>query len=209
MVTAFGAFQTYYRAGFLKDETPSDISWVGSMQAFLLLFAGFLAGPAFDAGYFRHLLGAGAFLTTFGLMMTSLCHEYWQVLLAQGFCVGVGYGCAYIPTVSNIPSYFLKRRAIAYGLLATGTSFGGVVYPILFNKLQPRIGFPWTTRIMAFVNLALFAVTMAVTKVRTLPRQKRSLFQISAFEEVPFTLYCAAILFGFIGFLGPGMSDPS
>lgn len=63
-------FQTIYEIDILKDESPSNISWIGSIQAFLLLFMGALSGPAFDAGYFKHLVIAGNLLIVFGLMMT-------------------------------------------------------------------------------------------------------------------------------------------
>jgi hypothetical protein len=32
----------------------------------------------------------GTVLTAFGLMMTSLCHEYYQFFLAQGVVTGAG-----------------------------------------------------------------------------------------------------------------------
>ena len=66
----YGIFQTYYQADFLRDNSPSQISWIGSIQAFLLLFAGPLFGPFYDAGYFRHLCIGGNLLVVFGMMMT-------------------------------------------------------------------------------------------------------------------------------------------
>ena len=46
-------------------------------------------------GYVRLLLAGGSFLIVFGQMMLSLCHEFWQALLAQGFCIGIGAGCLF------------------------------------------------------------------------------------------------------------------
>ncbi len=109
----------------LKDETPSRISWIGSIQAFLLLLVGgLLTGPVFDAGHLRGLVIAGTILTVFGMMMTSLCKEYWQVVLAQGLVVGVGSGCMLLPSVAVFPQYFTKRRALATGIAAAGSSLG-------------------------------------------------------------------------------------
>lgn len=50
-MNTFGVFQTYYETGLLIQETPSNISWIGSIQAFLLLLCGLFAGPLFDMGY--------------------------------------------------------------------------------------------------------------------------------------------------------------
>ena len=83
VTNAFGVFQSFYvNTGYIQSS-PSDISIIGAVQAFFLLGFGLLTGPLFDKGYFYHLLAAGSFLTVFGVMMTSLCKEYWQVLLAR------------------------------------------------------------------------------------------------------------------------------
>ena len=79
---AFGVFQTYYEQEL--PQSPSEISWIGSLQALLLIGVGVLAGPAYDAGFFTELFWAVALLVPFGFMMTSLSKEYWQIILAQG-----------------------------------------------------------------------------------------------------------------------------
>lgn len=102
----------------------SDISWIGSIQAFCLLFVGALTGPVYDAGYFEALLIAGSFLVVFGQMMTSLCHAYWQVILAQAVTIGIGCGCLFIPSVALVSTYFTTKIALAIGLAASGSSLG-------------------------------------------------------------------------------------
>ena len=78
IANTFGAFQTYYESNLLVEQSPSNISWIGSIQAFLLLFIGGLCtGPIFDAGYVRELVIVGSLLSVSGMMMTSICQEYW------------------------------------------------------------------------------------------------------------------------------------
>jgi hypothetical protein len=83
-----------------------------------------LAGPLYDAGYFTTLICSGTFLTVLGYMMTSLCTEYWQVMLAQGIVVGFGSSFLYIPSIAIIPQYFDKRKALAGGVAASGSGLG-------------------------------------------------------------------------------------
>jgi hypothetical protein len=123
-VNTFGAYQTYYQSGILSSSSPSDISWIGSVQAFLLMLVGALTGPIYDAGYFRALLSVGSFLVVFGFMMLSLASTYWQVILAQGICVGLGAGCLFVPSVAILSTYFSTRVATAMGLAAAGSSLG-------------------------------------------------------------------------------------
>lgn len=88
------------------------------------MIVGAVTGPLYDAGYFYHLISTGSFLVVFGLMMTSLCTEYWQVMLAQAVCIGLGCGCIFVPSVAILPQYFTTRKAFAMGLAASGSSLG-------------------------------------------------------------------------------------
>lgn len=135
IVNTFGAFQIYYENGLLAHETPSNISWIGSIQAFLLLIiGGLITGPIYDAGHLRGLVVFGTFAGVFGMMMTSLCTEYWQVVLAQGIVVACGSGCLMLPGVAVMPQYFTKRRAFTTGLAATGSSFGKLTQSETFGQ---------------------------------------------------------------------------
>ena len=87
---AFGAFQAYYEASLLSHTPASTISWIGTIEGFLLLLLGIIAGPLYDLGYIRWLILTGSFLVVFGMMMLSLATQYYQVLLSHGICVGIG-----------------------------------------------------------------------------------------------------------------------
>jgi MFS family permease len=63
-------------------------------------------------------------MLTFGMFMTSLCKEYWQILLAQGVFMGLGTGCSFTPTTGVIASYFGKKRGLAMGIVSTGSTIG-------------------------------------------------------------------------------------
>ena len=66
----------------------------------------------------------GSFLVVFGMMMTSLCKEYWQLVLAQGIVVGLGNAALFVPSIALLPPYFLKRRALSTGIAITGGNVG-------------------------------------------------------------------------------------
>ncbi|GLB09922.1 hypothetical protein AtubIFM57258_005854 [Aspergillus tubingensis] len=202
-VNTYGAFQAYYELSLLKDQSSSDISWIGAIQAFLLLLIGVITGQLYDSGYFYVLILTGSALIVVGFMTLSVCTSYWQVLLAQAFCIGLGNGCLYIPSVAIIPQYFSSRRPIATALAASGSSLGGVLYPIIFRQLQPRIGFGWATRTIGFVALATTAFSLSVMRVRQTPKTRRVLTEFSAFKEIPYSLFCVAMFFGYIGFFNP------
>lgn len=193
----------YYETDLLATASPSAISWIGSIQAFLLLLVGALTGPIYDAGYFRELLFAGSFLLVFGQMMLSLCHAYYQVLLAQAFCIGIGTGMLFIPSIAILSTYFSHRIGTAIGIAASGSSFGGVIYPIVFHRLLPKIGFAWTTRVLGFIILGTMIVPNVVMRVRVLPAKQRSLLDLRAFCIPAYSLQVAGFFCGFMGLYMP------
>ncbi|KAJ6013847.1 hypothetical protein N7540_008438 [Penicillium herquei] len=210
LVNTFGVFQTYYEETLLSAYSASSISWIGTVQGFLLLLAGVIVGPAFDKGHLKSLLTIGLFLVVFGLMMTSLSKEYYQVFLAHGVVVGIGCAFLFLPSIAVVATYFSSRRALATGITAAGGSIGSVIYPIVFHKLIGPVGFGWTTRIIAFIALAGTTFSLAIMRQRLPPPQKaRSLIDLSAFKELPFVLLCFALFFSFTGLYFPFFYLPS
>jgi hypothetical protein len=137
LLNTFGVYQTYYESGELFQASSSDISWIGSVQAFCLLVVGFITGPLFDKGHLRLLLILGSFGVVFGHMMLSLCSTFWQTLLAQGFVIGLGAGCLFVPAVAILPTYFQTKLGLVVGLAASGSSMGGTYLHFLRSFAPP------------------------------------------------------------------------
>ena len=57
----------------------------------------------------------------------------------------------FVPAFNCIAGYFDKKRAAAFGVVATGSSTGGVVFPIMVSRLIDRVGCGWAMRISAFL----------------------------------------------------------
>ncbi|BFZ59654.1 hypothetical protein YB2330_000668 [Saitoella coloradoensis] len=195
-VNAFGVFQNYYQTHQLSAHTPSDISWIGSMQLFLIFFAGLFVGRYFDGGYFfgsglkgRSLSLTGSVLYVFSIFMTSLCHTYWQFFLAQGVAFGIGLGMLFLPAVSIIGHWFRTKRALAMGLLASGSSIGGIIFPIMLQHLIPKIGYPWTVRVIAFLIMGCLVIANLTMRTRLPPRESGPFFDVTAFRDVPYMLF--------------------
>lgn len=57
-------------------------------------------------------------------MMLSLCNQYYQVVLAQGLCTGLGGGLIYVPALAIVSSQFSTKRPLAVGIASTGSNIG-------------------------------------------------------------------------------------
>lgn len=74
----------------------------------------------------------------------------------------------------------------------------------MFHKLIDRVGFGWTTRVIAFVALASLLFSIAVMKSRLPPpTQARQLLDLMAFRDIPFLIYCLALFFDLVGLYFP------
>lgn len=193
--SAFGVYQLYYTETMKLPR--SQISWIGSIQIAITFAICTVSGRLSDAGYNRATVIGGSTLAVFGTAMTSLATEYWQILLAQGICTGIGLGLLFMPGVAVVSSYFYKRRSFALAMAATGTGSGSVIFPATVQYLIPRIGFPWAVRCAALVALVICALSLALLRPRLKPRRSGPLVEWGAFKEPPYVLFTLGTFFLF------------
>ncbi|UKZ77003.1 hypothetical protein TrVFT333_004719 [Trichoderma virens FT-333] len=204
IVNSFGVYQAYYESDLLSSRSPSEISWIGTFQGFLLVCFGIVGGPLFDYGYFHYLMVVGSLLIVVGLMTLSLATTYWQIFLAQGLCIGLGAGCLFAPSIAIVATYFSTKRALATGITAAGGSIGSVIYPIVLRRLAPQVGFPWATRVVGFI--ALFGLVISNLVMRTRlppPKAARRFVDARAFRSVPFVLLAIGFFLNVAGLYIP------
>jgi MCP family monocarboxylic acid transporter-like MFS transporter 10 len=139
--------------------------------------------------------------------MLSLCTSYYQIILAQGVGVGLSMGLLFNLAIGIPTHWFQKRRAFALGIQSTGSSLGGVIFPIMIRKLIQEIGYPWTMRLIGFLGLVLLGGSWFFMNTRLPPLQniknggwkKVKWIDPSAFKQWSYTLFvigCTLILFG-------------
>ncbi|KLJ12491.1 hypothetical protein EMPG_12484 [Blastomyces silverae] len=208
-VNSFGVFQEYYLSHQLREQSPDNIAWIGSLSMFLQLSTGAIAGPLFDR-YGTWLLRPAAFLFIFATMMVSICREYWHFMLTQGVVMGVLMALFLVPAMAAVSQHFDKHRAAALGITVSGSSIGGVIFPIALSKMLngSTLGFGWSIRIMGFVMLPGLIFSCVTVKTR-LPPRTTSFFVRAAFKDVKYLLLIAAMAFLFIGFSTPIFFIPS
>ncbi|KAK6452867.1 hypothetical protein FP744_10009118 [Trichoderma asperellum] len=208
LVNSFGVFQTYYQDDLLKSSNASDISWIGTVQAFLLVALSVIVGPIFDRGYSRTLSNThhrwyifhrlrhndakfgNNILSDISRTRVNRWPWHWLYLFAH---------------VAIVATYFTAKRALAIGITASGGSLGSAIYPIVFERLQRRIGIPWAnTRVLGFISLATVIVSIVVMRTRLPPpKQARALLDLHAFQSIPYSFYSLGLFLSFAGLYIP------
>ncbi|KAL9715553.1 hypothetical protein Ac2012v2_002213 [Leucoagaricus gongylophorus] len=199
-VNSWGVFQAYYEQTLLQSQTPSAISWIGSIQYSLVFFPGLVVGRLFDLGYFRALFVTSGLLLVVATFLAAQCTEYWQFLLSQGIMAGIGCGGLFTCNNSVIAHWFKEKRGSALGYMAIGSALAGTTIPIIVKNLLPIAGFRWTMRILGFIFLFVVSVCNVTMNTRLPPiNVKGGLFNFAVFRNVPYTLYTLSIFISYFG----------
>ncbi|KAK1972311.1 major facilitator superfamily transporter [Colletotrichum sublineola] len=198
-ITAFGVFQTHYRTIFPESVTDRDISWIGSMQIFLLFLLGTISGRLVDAGHFRITLIVGFVFQTGGVFAASFCSQYWQFLLSQGIATGIGNGMHFTGLVWLVSQYFTKRRGLALGLSSCGAPIGAVVFTIIARQMIDKAGYQWTLRTMGLLILGDSIIVFLLARPKAAMRKGGPLLELSAFKELPYLLFTIGMFFALLG----------
>ncbi|KAK1458664.1 major facilitator superfamily transporter, partial [Colletotrichum cuscutae] len=194
--SSYGVYQLYYTTTLSLPS--SQASWIGSIQIFLTFGICALSGRLADAGYTRHAVIVGLFMAVMGTFLTSFCHAYWQIFLAQGLCTGLGMGIMFMPGITILGSYFKRRKTLALSIVTTGTGLGSVTFPILLNYTMPHVGFAWAVRCQALMMLILGVIAIALMRPRLAPRKKGPLIEWGAFKERSYTCFAIGSFFVFL-----------
>lgn len=187
---SMGFLQAWISTHQLAHHTEAEVSWIFSIFSFLLFFGGVQVGPIFDSYGVKWLLIPGCAGLVASMCILSVCEQYYQFML--GFAVLGGISCTLVftPSVTIVGHWFYKRRGLATGICATGGAVGGVVFPLVLVRIMPRIGFGWSIRVIALIDLILCiaAVCLMKTRLPLVKSQKGALIDLRAFLDLRFTL---------------------
>ncbi|KAG5984537.1 hypothetical protein E4U55_004320 [Claviceps digitariae] len=193
----WGVYQLYYVDTL--GLSSADVSWIGSIQVFIGFLVCAPSGRVADAGYPREVIIVGSFFIVLGSYMTSFCSKYWEIMLAQGICLGIGIGIGSTPAVTITSSYFKKHRPMALSLSGIGTSVGGVIFPATVQYLIPQIGFRWASRVAALITLVLCIASCVLLRPRLPGRKAGPWIEWAAFRETPYVLFAVGSFLNFYG----------
>lgn len=140
---------------------PDKIQSVyGLAPALTFLFAGFLAPVA---GYLlqklkaRTMMVIGCLILGGGLLVYSQATVPKFVYLAHALLgTSLGFVGVLVCTVL-VSNWFTRRRGTALGIVLTGTSFGGVLIPIVATPLIQNYGWRWA---MILISLIIWIILL-------------------------------------------------
>jgi MFS family permease len=137
------------------QASRGDISLIFSIAGFLYFSLGAISGPLSDRLGSRPVVAFGMTLIACGLLASSFAQSLWQVYLSYGAAVGVGIGFAYVPSVSVLQRWFVRRRGMATGLAVAGIGVGTLIAPPISRLLVETLGWRGAFQVLAGVTLVI------------------------------------------------------
>lgn len=165
-VTFVGFGSAYTFSAFIAplerefQASRGSVSIVFALAAFLYFGLGAITGPMADRHGARRLATIGMLLIGGGLVLAGQARSLTTVYAAYGIGIGVGLGCAYVPSLAVVQRWFVRRRGLASGLAVSGIGVGTLVLPPFAGWLIATVGWRDAYRVLG-VSAALVGIVAA------------------------------------------------
>lgn len=140
-------------------RVPST-AWVGSLYMSVSFLLGPVAANLCDRYGCRITAMLGSITCVLGLLLTSQAPSIFCMYLTYSVIVGFGTCCIYTASFVVVPRYFLKRRALATGVVSCGPAGGSLVMGPLLQLLLDTLG--WRNTFIAMAGMASLICVLAL-----------------------------------------------
>lgn len=167
LLYSFGVFLPYLNKEFGFSRAIG--SSIFSLRSVVLAFSLTLAGRLVDKYDPRVVIVSGAVIAALGMLLSGIATKGWHLYVSYGFLIGLGDGVLYITCVAVVSRWFIKRRALAIGIITTGIPLSGLITNPLTAWLISSFGL--RTAFFALAGLLALS-TLPALVLRGYPEQK-------------------------------------
>ncbi len=133
LMYSYGVFFKHLLAdfGWSRAATSGVHSLFMVTHGLFAIGVGWLAdriGPA-------KIMAVCAFIAGVGLALTSQVNALWQLYVTYGLIFGMGESAGFVITMATTARWFIKRRGLALGIVASGAGLGTMVIAPVAERL--------------------------------------------------------------------------
>ncbi|KAF2863396.1 MFS general substrate transporter [Piedraia hortae CBS 480.64] len=216
LVNACGTYASFYMQTLLPKTDVLLFNLVGSTQSALVLLLSAPVGRFLDANHSFHLILIGSIFVVVGSFVLSTVNgaakygqgTYILVWLCQGFITGLGMACFFVTSSQVVATWFKRKRGLAIGIVASGASIAGLVYPMMNRMLTEKVGFNNAQRYVSTVTactclMALFAARPSPDhpwRIDVRWSKFRTYFDPTAYGNASYNWFTVGVCWLFFGF---------
>jgi MFS family permease len=166
----------YYAFGVFFTPMLTEFGWTramtsGTFSASQIIrgLGGIVMGRLNDKIGPRKVLTVCALLMAAGYLTMNFIHSLWQFYLVFAVLLGMGLSGFWVPVLSTVARWFVRRRATMSGLVLTGTGVGTLIGAPLATLLLSI--FDWRTCYLVMGIGMLLIMPALVQLIRREPRE--------------------------------------
>lgn len=183
LVAAFG---TYFSYGIFFTPLLTEFGWskaitsgAYSLSVWLQGSLGIIAGRLGDRFGPRAVTTTCGILLGLGYLLVSQVSTVWQLYLFYGLIIGIGMSGWWPTLLPLIARWFVKRRGVMTGIVASGIGLGTMIVPPLANWLISS--YDWR---IAYITTGIASLVLVAVAVQFLKHSPRQLGLVPYGEEV-------------------------
>lgn len=149
------------QAEFGVDRADAALPYTLTMAGYAL--GNFFIGRLVDRHGMALALAGSAVLMALGFTAAAYAPNL-ATLSALQLLIGFGTATSFGPLIADVSQWFLKRRGIAVGIIASGNYLSGVIWPLMLADVLAGPG--WRTAYLIIAASALFIMLPATWLLR-------------------------------------------
>jgi len=163
----FGVFMKPMMEDLEVDN--ATMSAVGSVLSGVIQLVGPFVALLVNVLGMRIVCIVGAVVSAAGFFFSTFVTDIYLLMVLFGIVAGTGLGLMYVPAVVSVGYYFDKKRALATGIVCSGSGAGTFILAPLASFLLSALG-GWRGAMKVFGGLCLFCVLCGLS-FRPLPKK--------------------------------------
>ncbi len=149
--------------------TRAMLSGATSLRIFIATLLGIAGGRLTDKFGPRPVATVCGLFLGLGFFLMSRINTIWQLYLVFGVITGIGMCGLWVPMISTVSRWFVKRRGMMTGIVLSGASLGMIIMPPLATWLITTYG--WRTSYTIVGLIAMIVIISATQFVKRDPAQ--------------------------------------
>jgi MFS family permease len=160
-----------YTFGVFFKPVLTDLAWTRavisgaySLNMVMIGVFGVVAGRLSDRFGPRIVVTVcGSFMGVSYLLMSQIS-SVWQIYVFYGVLASIGTAGSWIPLLSTVARWFVRRRGLITGLVASGIGIGTIIMPPLSNLLISSYGWRVSYAVIGVISLVMVVVAAQFLK---------------------------------------------
>jgi MFS family permease len=179
------SWATYNSFGIFFKPLSDEFGWnravtsgAFSLSIFIYGILGIVVGALNDRFGPRVVLTFCGILLGLGYLLMSQISALWQLYLLLGVVIGIGMSGVWVPLLSTVAKWFVKRRTLMTGIVIAGVGIGGLIGPPVTSRLIVTYDWP-----LSYIVLGIAVLLFVVISTQFLRRDPNQTGQLPRGES--------------------------